>query len=184
MGMQVWRPNVSPDGKRVVFSNYSGGAFHVMDLDGGNLRELPIGMHGRSTEPTWSHDGRIAYVAWSDPAPGGRLARSTGLYVMNGDGSGERLVGTVPGQAQWISWSRDDRTIAVQSHEGSGGNIILVDVATGAPRQITHHDDKGNDETPAWTPDGRLYFQSVRGGRFEIYRMDADGSNAQRITKP
>jgi Tol biopolymer transport system component len=39
------------------------------------------------------------------------------------------------------------------------------------------------DETPAWMPDGRLLFQSTRGGRYDVYIMDADGSHVELLTR-
>jgi TolB protein len=39
------------------------------------------------------------------------------------------------------------------------------------------------DAAPAWSPDGtRIVFESDRGGRQQIYVMNADGSDAQRIS--
>ena len=187
VGLEVWRPNVSPDSSRVVFGTYFGGKMQLMQINGSGLRELPSSdVEEWSTEPTWSHDGRLAYVSWNRwirwVPP---LVRSTALYVMNGDGTGRRLVTTIRGQAQWISWSFDNRKVAIQVHLGKGAvNICVVDVATGTVTQLTHHlDGPGVDETPAWAPDGHLYFQSVRRGRVEIYRMNADGSEQQKITR-
>jgi hypothetical protein len=44
-------------------------------------------------------------------------------------------------------------------------------------------DSKGSDLAPAWSPDGRrIAFQSNRDGNWEIYVMNADGSNVRRLT--
>lgn len=61
-------------------------------------------------------------------------------------------------------------------------HIFTLDLATGRVRQLTsganHH-----DQHPKWSPDGtRLSFVSSRGGNFDLYVMNADGTNVQRIT--
>ena len=39
------------------------------------------------------------------------------------------------------------------------------------------------DRDPSWSPDGsRIAFTSYRDGNWDIYVMDADGSNQQRLT--
>ncbi len=47
--------------------------------------------------------------------------------------------------------------------------------------QLTRH--PAEDRAPAWSPDGTtLLFASVRDGNRSIYRIDADGSNVERVT--
>ena len=44
-------------------------------------------------------------------------------------------------------------------------------------------DGNGADLAPAWSPDGRrIAFQSTRDGNWEIYVMNADGSDVHRLT--
>ncbi|HYE89080.1 MAG TPA: DPP IV N-terminal domain-containing protein, partial [Vicinamibacterales bacterium] len=65
----------------------------------------------------------------------------------------------------------------------SGRNhLFTIDLASGKVTQLTsganHH-----DQHPKWSPDGRrISFVSSRGGNFDLYVMDADGSNVSRIT--
>ncbi len=41
------------------------------------------------------------------------------------------------------------------------------------------------DADPAWSPDGRkIAFVSNRGGTYEVYVMNPDGSGQQRLTQP
>ena len=61
-------------------------------------------------------------------------------------------------------------------------HIFTLDLATGRVNQLTsgrnHH-----DQHPKWSPDGRrISFVSSRGGNFDLYVMDADGTNVTRIT--
>jgi len=183
----VWRPRVSPDGETIVVGNYwptdAPNVFHIVGIDGTPVRDIHPGAPGELVEATWSHDGRLAFVAFS-PDTTSEWPASTTLYVMNGDGSGERSVAMLPDAAQWISWSSDDREIALQDDEKDGdGNILVVDIATGTVRRITHHDHPYLDETPSWSPDGRIYFQSNRTGEYAIYRMHADGSHQEQVTR-
>ena len=61
-------------------------------------------------------------------------------------------------------------------------HIFTLDLATGSIRQLTsgrnHH-----DQHPRWSPDGRrISFVSSRSGSFDLYAMDADGTNVTRLT--
>jgi TolB protein len=51
----------------------------------------------------------------------------------------------------------------------------------GSPRRLTH--EHGNDERPAWSPDGRhIYFSSRRDSVLALWRVAADGTGAVRLT--
>ena len=51
----------------------------------------------------------------------------------------------------------------------------------GYPTRLT--DDPANDGVPAWSSDGsRIAFMSDRDGNWEIYVMNADGSDQARLT--
>ncbi len=66
-------------------------------------------------------------------------------------------------------------------NDGDQADLWLLD-ATGKPvRNLTNHES--DDLDPSWSPDGtRLAFVSNRTGRPQIYTMNADGSNVQRMT--
>ena len=49
------------------------------------------------------------------------------------------------------------------------------------PRRLTIN--RRSDWHPSWSPDGeRIAFASDREGNFEIYVINADGKNLQRLT--
>ncbi len=91
------RPSRSPTVDQVVFGHYRFSTdvptIWVMDLDGGNLRELTKG-----TNPAWSPDGnRVAYAG-----PNG------GLWIINLDGTGNMQIveqGSNP-LWYWPDWCR------------------------------------------------------------------------------
>lgn len=61
-------------------------------------------------------------------------------------------------------------------------HIFTLDLQSGRVTQLTsgrnHH-----DQHPKWSPDGRrISFVSSRGGNFDLYMMDADGTNVTRLT--
>ena len=61
-------------------------------------------------------------------------------------------------------------------------HIFALNLATGQVSQLTsgrnHH-----DQHPKWSPDGtRISFVSSRGGNFDLYVMNADGTNVTRLT--
>ncbi len=64
---------------RFVFQVASGGDIYTVNADGTGLARLTQGM-----DPSWSADGsQVAFSRWTTP---------WGIYVINGDGTNERLV--------------------------------------------------------------------------------------------
>ena len=60
--------------------------------------------------------------------------------------------------------------------------LYTLDLKTGARTALTRGSNH-RDEVPKWSPDGkRIAFKSNRDGNFDVYVMDADGRNPQRIT--
>ena len=60
--------------------------------------------------------------------------------------------------------------------------IYTVGVNGGLPRQITR--DGIMNGRPRWSPDSRqIYYVSNRDGSSQVWRMDADGSNARQISR-
>ena len=81
-------------------------------------------------------------------------------------------------------------TLAFQSDVASPTNpngrvkIYTIDLASGRVTTLTREGD-WHDEQPRWSPDGqRIAFKSTRGGgSYNLYVMDADGSNVRRLTQ-
>jgi len=74
--------------------------------------------------------------------------------------------------------------LVFQSDREGPTRLFVLDVATSAQRRVGTAGDWA-DEEPQWSHDGRrIAFSSTRAqrGNFDIYVMDADGSNVVRLT--
>lgn len=64
----------------------------------------------------------------------------------------------------------------------NNADVYVLDVRRPGRVRLTRA--RGNDFSPAWSPDGRsIVFRSTRDGNDEIYVMDADGRNERRLTR-
>ena len=77
---------------------------------------------------------------------------------------------SVSGEGTLIFESRRDGNAEIYSTQADGTGLV----------NLTH--DPGNDVFAVWSPDGRqIAFNSDRSGQWDLYVMNADGSNPRRL---
>ena len=85
--------------------------------------------------------------------------------------------GTVPGML--ARWSRDGTAYVFSSVKDD--QIYLARARSREPIRIT---SRGHNANPVFSPDGRVvYFSSDRSGRWQLWRVNADGSDPEQLTR-
>ncbi len=176
----------SPDGRWIAFSSERNGNLDVFIIpsEGGAAKQLTF----HSADDTvlgWRPDSRAVLFGSNRGED-----FTTQLYLVSVDGGMPTKAGTDMGVQ--AAFSPDGRRIAYNPksqvywrkyYRGSlQSDILVMDVAANRFTQLTDFD--GHDSWPMWGSDGAIYFVSDREGNglTNIWRIDADGGKADRVT--
>jgi TolB protein len=145
-----------------------------MDYDGEGQHQLTH-LGEISLSPHISPDNDR--VAFSTIGKGGWTIRMYSMVL-------GRLVGfSSPGGTTLSpAWASDGAHLAFSSDRTGDSEIWVTDASGGSPHQITVF--KGPDVSPTWNPktNAQICWVSGRTGLPQIYIMDSDGANVQRMT--
>ena len=178
-------PAWSPDGSKLAF--YREVSFSpdilVMTFGDTTTTNLTRTANVWDWHAAWKPDGSsIAFT---------RIDGSNwGVYTMSAsNGSGQTRISNQLAHEFMPAWSPDGSKLAVTCRNGGapeGSKDICVMDADGSNVVNLIPLAGQEDFDPAWSPDGsRIAFTSNRDGgnsNYEIYVMDADGSNQRRLT--
>lgn len=175
-------PVVSPDGSQIAFASDrdGNGEIYLMDADGNNVVQLTNTTGVENSTPVWSPDGsQLAFSRFT----GSQVFE---VFVIDVDGSNEsNVTNSSTSNDASPAWSPDGTRLAFVSDRGADGDaeIWLMNPDGTGLSQLTDNDDTVSDGSPDWSPDGtQIAFSTNRDQDFEIYIMDADGSNPSRLT--
>lgn len=187
-----YQPDVSRDGRWVVYTCYLKDAMElwVLDLSNGKARQLTSG-GAVNVEPRFSPDGkRIAFVSTSYH---GHFHIFVGDFS-NGDLSNvQRLTGETRSDLPRYyysafdheispAWSPDGKEILFVSNRGhiyGTGGFWRMKAESGAEAHEIHYEETTWKARPEFSPDGqRIVYASYLGGQWhQIWIMPADGEN-------
>ena len=172
------QPDISPDGRQILFTSAAAGNRDVYLLRVGGARaDQPDAKSTAADEQgAFSPDGeRIAFRSERD---GG------GLFIMGATGESVRRLtttATIPPGLLTASPSRTPpRESSTLMRATPGRQLWIVDVVSGKSRKVL----EGDAVQPAWSPDGsRIAYWANTGGQRDIWTVDANGGTPVAVTQ-
>ncbi len=181
-----WNPVWSPDGKYLYFASDRSGNMNFwrvsVDEETGKVLSEPeaiVTPSKFSRHLNFSRDGkRMIYVQTNN---------QSNLQGVEFDVNREKLIG----EPFWITrgdhqivrpeLSADGKQFVMRVPRRTQDDIVVVSRDGANWRDLTN--DKFFDRYPRWSPDGKkIAFVSDRGGGYEIWMIDTDGTNIRQIT--
>ncbi|MEX0986239.1 MAG: transporter [Bacteroidales bacterium] len=167
-------PNWTPDGKYLIFN--SGGSLYKIRSKGGKPKKINTGFADRcNNDHVLSPDGKMIAIS-HHPAEDNKSR----IYVLPVKGGTPELI-TPNGPSYLHGWSPTENELAYCAERNGQYDVYTINMVTKEEIQLT--DTPGLDDGPEYSPDGKtIYFNSVRTGTMQIWRMKTDGSGATQMT--
>jgi len=170
---RIEAPNWLKDGTTLIYN--SGGRIYKIPAAGGKPEVIDTGFAIRcNNDHNISPDGTM--LAISDQTQG----RSR-VYTVPLAGGTPKLI-TPTATSYFHGWSPDGKTLAYAGQRPDDFEIYTIPADGSAPEtRLTN--SPGTDDGPEYSSDGKyIYFNSVRTGLMQIWRMKPDGSEQEQVT--
>lgn len=166
-------PNWTPDGKYLIYN--SRGRLHRFDLEALTSTSIESGFaNDCNNDHVLSPDGRQIAISHSQPGEWSRI------YIIPMEGGEPRLV--TPNAPSYLhGWNRGRLCYCAFRENSRDGDIFDISEDGGQERQLTFA--PGLNDGPEYDPTGQyIWFNSVRTGLMQAWRMKADGSEQTQMT--
>ena len=189
---------ISPNVKRIAFTHAFGrvvddqidhAGIYTVRTDGSHMRRvtLPAKRTAEDGEPQWSPDGnRLVFVRYNITAkPAGKQA----IFVVNADGSGlHRITPWKLTAGDGPDWSPDGSRILFRAPENDdflNSNLYTIQPDGHGLQQLTNVPAETRLYSASFPPDGTAITFGMQGidDAADVYRMNADGTDATPITR-
>lgn len=167
-------PNWSKDGKFLFFN--SGGHIYKFDLDSKQSEMIDTGyVDNCNNDHVLSSDGTHIAVSHQTYEDG-----ESRVYIVPLTGGIPRLI-TPMAPSYLHGWSPDGKTLAYCARRNGEFDIYTVPAEGGKELRLTNA--PGLNDGPEYDSTGEcIWFNSVRAGLMQAFRMKADGSEQTQMT--
>jgi len=134
--------------------------------------DVPITTQTKLMHFKWSPDGtQLVFAAYEE------ADQIYGLYILNADGSGMRVLVTSETQIKVPGWSPDGTMLVYEA----GVDIFSISADGSGLTQLTT--ENGENSFPVWSPDGSLiaFYSDREGDGQRLYQMGPDGANQTMV---
>ena len=138
-----WQPDVSPDGKTVVFAKQESKSKLDSIIMLATLGETELRPLTRGSHPRFSRDGRFI-VFQRDLSSG-----NSDIWIMRSDGGAKRQITNTDDIEEYPSLSPDGRYVVYASVRGDvkESHLFVARVSDGVEQEVTHN---GQASRPVW----------------------------------
>ena len=172
-------PNWTPDGKWLVFN--MNGKLYKMAPDGSSDPVLiPTGdITQCNNDHVVTADGKWIGMSSNDPA---NRSYNSYVYVVPFEGGQPRRI-TPDGPSYLHGISPDGKTAAYCAFRGPNQEQDVWAMPVKGGKEVRLTDAPGLDDGPEYSPDGKyIWFNSVRSGRMQVWKMKANGKQQTQMT--
>jgi len=169
-------PGAEYSTKKIVFTSNRNGNEDIfsMNIDGTEVTQL-TDYSGKDNYPSVSPDGeKIAYTSdingvWQ-------------IMIMNHDGTEKKQLTYNPWRSGYPAWSFDGRYIFFEAYIDGDYELYRINTNGGGLKRLTY-----NPNASDWHPYGhpfryKVIYESGISGKEELYIMDYDGKNINKIS--
>jgi Tol biopolymer transport system component len=167
-----WGPQLSPDGRRVVFTSDRNGdttEIWTANADGTAPVQLTHGPGRNQGSATWSPDGR--WIAFDSQGSDG----TTDIFVVESSGGQPRRITSDPSSEVHPTWSRNGQWVYFRSDRTGRGEVWRAPSSGGKWDQVT----SAGAEFAVESADGTTLFYVRTTG--ELFAMPLGGGREMRL---
>jgi Tol biopolymer transport system component len=167
-------PNWLKDGKTLIYN--AGGGIYSYDINSGNSKLIDTGICNHcNNDHVLSPDHQKIAVSHHTYEDG-----QSRIYTLPIEGGTPVLV-TPIAPSYLHGWSPDGSMLAYCAERNGEYDIYTIPVVGGIETKLT--DTKGLNDGPEYSPCGKyIWFNSVRTGLMQLWRMKSDGSEQTQMT--
>lgn len=174
----IQAPNWTKDGKMLIYN--SEGKIYNFDLKTGQPSVLDTKFAIKNNnDHVLSFDGKMLGLSNSSE----NKDRQSQVFIVPIKGGIPTLI-TEKAPSYLHGFSPDGKSMIFTGgrEEKNNFEIYSINIKTKEETRLTN--SPGLDDGSEYSPDGKyIYFNSVRSGKMQVWRMNPDGSNPERITK-